>query len=225
MTEAAAVAQENPETPTPAVVDPNSVKFYFKKRTEVSKDATGKETKTEIPAPKPVSLVLPFLSVTDLVAILTKNDEKEVALVMESVNSQIIAQARDLVDEDPEKARTEGIDQSKLTWNFIANIPPAARRGGGIPDETWEAFIADYVDVMQHHGKSKEKAEAGAKLLAKRFYPVKDNKKVVKALLENLLVWFGNTTKGEELQQVYETLTSKANTLLEKDEDAVLAAI
>lgn len=212
---------QNSAAPAVADVGPPKTRFFFKSRKE--KDAEGKEV--VVPAPKAVELVIPFLTLDSVVDIINSNDEKQQSLLLEAVNSVILGQARSLVDEDPEKARTEGIDLTQLTWDFISKIPPATRRGGGIADEVWEAFTADYVAVMQHHGKTKEKAETGAKLLAKRFAPVKDNKKVIKVLTENLLLWYTNTDKAEDFQQVYEALISKSGTLLEKDEEAIIAAI
>lgn len=211
----------------PADTGPKKTKFYFKSRKEMQKQPDGTEKEVTIPKPDPVELVIPELTTADVVNILSSGDAKQISLLMEAVNGVVFAQARSLVDDDVEKARKEGLDPTQLTWKFIAEIPPATRRGGGIPDEVWDAFIKDYTEVMQHHGKTKEKAETGAKLLAKRFNPVKDNKKIVKALQENLMVYYTNTTpdKAEEFQQIYETLTSKADTLLAKDEDAVLAAI
>jgi hypothetical protein len=209
----------------PKETGPKKTKFYFKNRKEMQKQPDGTEKEVTIKKPDPVELVIPELNLEDVAKIITQGDDKEKALLLEAVNAIVLAQARSLVDEDVEKARTEGIKNEELTWNFIANIPPATRRGGGIPDEVWDAFVVDYTEVMQHHGKTKEKAETGAKLLAKRFNPVKDNKKIVKALLENLMTWFTNTEKADDFKDVYETLTSKADTLLAKDEEAILAAI
>jgi hypothetical protein len=220
----AGTAAATPATPA----GPVKTKFYFKSRKEMQKVVEdGKEVEKEVTIPKaaPVELVIPILTVNDVITILQSNDEKQIALLLESVNDVVNKQARGLVDEDPEKARKDGIDNSQLTWDFISKIPPATRRGGGIEDAVWEAFIKDYVDVMVHHGKPKDKAETGAKLLAKRFQPVKDQKNMVRALLDNLRVWFTNTEKGEDFQQVYESLTSKADTLLAKDEDALMASI
>lgn len=225
MTDTTAAPEKPAEAAKPADTGPKKTKFYFKSRKEMQKQPDGTEKEVVIPKPDPVELPIPELSLEDVINIATGEDQKQKDLLLEAVNNIVFAQARSLVDDDPEKARKEGIDNSQLSWEFIANMPPATRRGGGIPDEVWDEFVKDYVEVMQHHGKTKEKAETGAKILAKRFNPVKDNKKVVKALQENVMLWYTNTSKQEDFMQVYETLTSKADTLLAKDEDAVLAAI
>jgi hypothetical protein len=221
-----AAAPDKPEgTEAPAIDKfaggPVKTKFYFKKKKE--KNEKGEEV--VIPAPEAVEATVPMLGINEVTQILLAGSDKAKELLLEAVNTIILSQARNLVDDDVEKARAEGLPAEQLTWEFIANIPPASRRGGGIPDEVWEVFTKDYVETMVHHGKTKEKAETGAKILVKRLNPVKDNKKVVEALKGNVAMWFNNTEQKEELAQVYEYLMQRADTLLEKDEDAVLAAI
>lgn len=201
---------------------PTKTKFGFKKRKE--KNEAGIVT-GEIPAPAPVELEIPMLSMEDIVALINGGDEKVQALLVEAANNIILEQVRDAVNEDPEAAREKGVNPDVYDFVKIANLPPAQRRGSAIPEEVWEAFVADYTDVMQHHGKTKEKAEMGAKLLSKKFQPVKSNKKVVQALKDNLSTWFANTTKGEEFQAVYESLAQKADSLLAADEEALMQAI
>lgn len=214
----------------PATVPPpapgfDRIKFYFKSRKEkvVKEDGSVEEKKIE--APKPISLDLKLITPEDVVAIFNKNDEREMVLIMEGLRDVQLARVKDLLDEDREKIRAEGLVPDLYSWAAIAALPPATRKGAAIPDETWDAFEADYVDVMVHHGKEKKQAETGAKLLSRKFAPVKGNKKVIKKLQENLQVWIANTAKAEEFQQVYETLASKAESLLNIDEDALTAAI
>lgn len=200
-------------------------KFHFKTRKE--KDAAGVVIK-EIPAPEALEVDVPLLTLEDIVAILNSGDEKQIKLILEAANGIILSQAREQVNsniENLEELRKNGLKLDELTFEFIANLPPATRRGSAISDETWEGFETDYVAVMQRHGKTEDKAKAGAKLLVKKFAPVKTNKKVLEALKGNLQTWIANTEKAEDFQEVYETLMSKVDTLLEKDEDAILAAI
>jgi hypothetical protein len=230
--------QTKPAEPEGPIVN-TKTKFFFKKRkekdatgavvmvNEVDKDGkpTGKMVEKVIPAAEPVDIEIPLLTLSGVAEILNGGDEKQSKLIVEAVNNVILEQARDAVNNNPEEVRKNGIDATTLTWAHIANLPPAQRKGPGISEETWEAFKADYISVMQHHGKTKEKAETGAKLLAARFQPVKLNKTVVRALKDNLSTWFANTASAEEFQDVYESLASKADTLLEQDEDALAAAV
>lgn len=191
-----------------------------------NKDGTPKMIDKVIPAPAPLELEIPLVTTEDLAAILqAPNNEKQVALILESMNAQILEQAREQVNDPDADVRTKGLDLTKLTFEFIANLPPSQRRGSAIPDEKWEAFSADYVDVMQHHGKDEAKAKTGAKLLVRKFQPVKMNKKVVSALKDNLQLWFTNSPNAEEFQDIYENLMGKADTILATDEDAILAAV
>lgn len=194
----------------------------------VNTDGTPKLVEKVIPAAPPLEVEIPLLNVEDLKTILSaENNDKQIALILESMNAQILEQAREQVNDPEANVREKGLDLTKLTFEFIANLPPSQRRGTAIPDEKWELFGKDYVDVMQHHGKDEAKAKTGAKLLIKKYQPVKGNKKVVQALKENLQLWFTNTTKenSEEFQDIYESLMSKADTLLAQDEDAILAAV
>ena len=231
-------------------MNPTKTKFSFKSKKE--KDAegnvvmidetvkdektgavtvTGKKVEKVIPAPPPVEYEIPLVDTVDDIMEMLKVDgegkfvdEKQAKLLFEAANNIILEQARGQIN-DPEFDREKGLDYSQLTWAHIANLPPAQRRGPAIPEETWAAFEKDYVEVMQHHGKSEEKARAGAKLLLQKFQPVKLNKKVVGALKTNLQTWFTNSEKAEDFQEIYENLIGKADVLLEKDEDALVAAI
>jgi hypothetical protein len=227
---------------------PTKSKFYFKSKKEkddngnvvmvkevkevknkegvvVEVRETGKMIEKIIPAPEPIEVEIPLLTLEDVVAILNGGDEKEIKLILEACNNIILEQARDQVNDPDANVRENGLNTEALSWKTIAYLPPATRKGSAIPDETWEAFEKDYVSVMVHHGKTEEKAKMGAKLLVKRYQPVKTNKKVIKALKENLSTWFANSEKAEDFADVYETLAQKADTLLEADEDAILAAV
>lgn len=243
-------------------MEPTKVKFFFKskkdkdengnvikvKEVEEIKDKDGKVTELKetgklidkvIPAPPPLELDIPLLTLDDIIAMINGTpqvvdgvetqvrDEKQIKLLVEAVNAPILEQAREQVNDPDSEVRTKGLNLSVITFEHIANLPPAQRRGAGISDEKWDAFILDYVDVMQHHGKSEDKAKAGAKLLRQKYQPVKSNKKVIAALKDNLQVWFTNTSdeNKEEFQDVYENLVGKADELLAKDEDAIIAAI
>lgn len=208
---------------------PTKMKFSFKKRK--NKDANGIVI-GEIEAPKPVELEIPLLSGIDDVAALINLEgaddatkTKVHALIVEALNDVILGQVRDAVGNDVEAARDGKLPADTYDFVKIAILPPAERRGSGIADEIWDGFMADYVEVMQHHGKTKEKAEMGAKLLRQRFSAVKGNKNLIGALKQNLSTWYANTEKGEDFQTVYELLATKADSYLATDEEALLAAV
>lgn len=231
------------------------VRFGFKETKKkdaagnIVKDAKGEDVR--IPAPEALTLSIPqFSTAEDLMAIAQSGDEKQIKLALEGMNAIIIGQAKAQVDE----ARTEGkamwpvfstskdangkdvqtleseadlswLDVGKLDWGYIAALPPSVRGGGGIPEETWEAFSADYQAVIIHHGKNENQAKMAANIFLKKFAPVKGNKPLLQALQHNLELWFGNTSQGEQLQEVYKSLATKLNTLLQADEDAIVASV
>lgn len=230
-------------------MQPTKTKFFFKSRKDkdekgdpimvdeledvknekgevTGQKPTGKKVEKVIPAIPTVEQEVMLLTAEDIVAMFNaEGSEKQVKLVVEACNNIILEQARDIVNEDPETVREKGFPTEKLSWEYISNMPPAARKGAAIKDEVWEAFKEDYVSVMKHHGKTEEKAKMGAKLMAQKFQPVKMNKKVLSALQANLGQWFSNTSKKEDFQEVYETLANKLDNLLVADEDAVLSSI
>ena len=185
-------------------------KFNFRKNVELG---------TKRPS---VTLQLRVLTLQGLVSILESGDEKQINLVLETLQTPIIEQARNQVDEN-ESLTADTLDITKLTWAFISNLEPVARRGGGIPKETWEAFVVDYIEVMPAvTGKTKEQATRAATLLGAKLASVKGNKPVLKFLRGALDLYFTNTAKAEEFQDCYEFLANKADTLISANDADLL---
>lgn len=187
-----------------------------------------KGEKIMIPAPAPIIKPVPILELSDVVQIIETADEKELKLLLESVNKQVLDQAKEQIDESEtarENIRENGFNLAGLTWNFIANIPPGVRGGAGIPKEEWDAFSVDYVGVMTHHGKTVEKAEQGAKLLLAKLTPVKFNRKVLTGLQQNMRVWIDQSENVERFQKIYEYIMNKLDTFLATDDDALANSI
>jgi len=187
------------------------VKFNFRKNAELG---------TKRPS---ITLPVKVLTLQGLVSILESGDEKQVNLILETLQNPIIEQARAQVDEN-ESITAETIDSDKLSWEFIANLEPATRRGGGIPKEVWEAFVLDYTEVMPGAtGKNAEQVGRAAGLLGNKFAAVKTNKKVLNFLDSQLDLYFSTTAKADEFIDCYEFLKSKAATLLAASDEALLA--
>lgn len=186
------------------------VKFNFRKNAELG---------TKRPS---VTLALKVLTLEGLVDILEGGDEKEIALVLETLQAPILTEARNQVDEN-ESITGETIDHTKLTWNYISNLEPAARRGGGIPKETWEAFVADYIEVMPAvTGKTADQVTRAASLLGNKLSSVKGNKPVLGFLRQALDLYFTATNKTEEFVECYEFLVNKADALLKASDEELL---
>lgn len=187
------------------------VKFNFRQ---------NKELGTKRPS---ISLAINFLTLQGLVSILESGNEKQINLVLETLQVPILEQARSQVDEN-ESITQDTLDSSKLSWEYISTLEPAARRGGGIPKEVWEAFVADYTEVMPAvTGKTTEQVGRAASLLGNKFAAVKTNKQVLGFLAEQLDLYFSSTPKAEEFVECYEFLKNKAEALLKADDAALLA--
>lgn len=155
------------------------------------------------------------------------NGEKVQNLVLELLADLVAGNMRlQVSDEKNPVNKQEELDLSKLDLVFIANIPPAERRGGGISKETWTAFFENYVQVMQEKtGKKKEQVENAAKLLVARLQPVKTQKKILAFLKDQLNLWFTSIAEDvrEEFAEVYEFLGQKIDEFSKRDEAELLA--
>lgn len=209
--EFAAIAREiNAKLPDVAT---KQTQFKFKK-------AKDKDSGVEI-VRKPVTLAVPYPTVNGIIAIL-ETGGKQLELLMEAVEGVINSAARDILSEDFEyNAATFPVE--KLTWDFIANMPKAARRGGGIPKETWEAFAQDYVEVMQAAaGKTLEQATNASKILLSKFQACKTNEAVLKFMLTQLAVYAEASTNVEDYQECIDFLMTKADQFLNVSEEDLL---
>lgn len=201
-----------PATPIAAIAghDVKEVKFNFRENKELGTKRAS------------VSLQLQFLNLDGLIDIINRNDAKEVALVLETLQAPIVSQARDQVDAN-ETITQDKLDMVALSWNAIANQEPAARRGGGIPKEQWEAFVADYLEVMPAvTGKTPEQVKNAATILGNKFSAVKTNKPVLEFLAAQLDLYFTSTPNASEYVDCYEFLKNKATTLLSANDADLL---
>ena len=196
-------------------VDTKEFKFSFK---------TDKETGIKRPT---VELRLPVLSVEGIIDILQNGEErpKELELLLDVLSEAVYDQARSIVNDD-EAINQENFPLDKVTWEFIANMPKAERRGGGISKETWDEFAKDYIEVMPAAtGKKPEQVGLAAKLLLAKFNPVKTQKPVITMLQGQLGIYITTSPNAEQFQDCVEFLNKKAETLLNADPAALLEAL
>ena len=190
------------------------VNFNFKKSVD---KVTGIET-----IRKPVQLAVPYPSVEGVVDILEKGG-KGLELLMEAIEGVVNSAARDLLYED-EKLNAATFPVDKISWEYIANLPKAQRRGGGIPKETWENFAQDYVEVMPAvTGKTLEQVANAAKILMNKLQQVRTNEPVLNLLVEQLAIYAENSPNIEEYQDCVAFLLNKADTFLNVSEEELLA--
>lgn len=194
-------------------VDTKEFKFSFK---------TDKELGTKRPT---VELRLPVLSVEGIIDILTNAQErpKELELLLDTLAETVYDQARSIVN-DTEDINQDNFPIDKVTWEAIANMPKAERRGGGISKETWEEFAKDYVEVMPAAtGKTAEQVGTAAKLLTLKFSPVKTQKPVIKLLQTQLGIYVNVSKQVEQFADCVDFLMKKAETLLNMSDEDLLA--
>lgn len=198
------------------LVDIKETKFHFRK----VKDAeTGIETKRPT-----VEIPLPVLSVEGIIAVLEKGG-KELELLQEAVATVIIDIARDYINETV-SVDAHNFPYQMLSWETIANLPQADRRGNGIAKEVWEDFAADYIAIMPAvAGKSKESVELAAKVFLSKFSTCKTNKPVLKLLKDQLALYITNTAQGEAFAACVAFLDNKVTDLLATDNTNLLAAL
>lgn len=197
-------------------VDIKEVSFYFR---------TVTDEKTKVKTKRPtVEMPLPVPSMEGVLAILEKGG-KGLDLLLESVAQVIIDQAREYVN-DNENVSAENFPYESMTWETIANLPKAERRGGGIPKEMWDDFQKEYVEIMPAvTNKTKEQVELASKVFVTKFANAKTNKPVLRVLQNQLGIFVSNTQKGEELEPVLTWLTNKLETLINTDESKLLEAL
>jgi len=211
MTEAQHAVETQPEVVAnfDNKIDVKEFKFYFRK------DELGNKRPE-------VVLKVPVPSVEGIVAILQAGG-KELDLLLDTVADVVASQARSIVDETIDVSQ-DTFPMNKVTWTYIANLEKAARRGGGIPKETWEAFAKDYVEVMPSiTGKTQEQIGNAAKILLNKFSAVKTQKPVLHLLKDQLALYVSNSLNADQYIDCVEFLLNKADTLLSMTEADLLA--
>jgi hypothetical protein len=195
-------------------VDVKDVKFNFR---TVKDEATGLESKRPS-----VELSIPIPSVEGIIAILEAGG-KQLELLQEAVAEIVINRAREIVS-DKEDISADNFPFAELTWEAIANLPKAERKGRGIAKEIWEDFSKDYIATMPAvTGKSAEQVGNAAKILLNKFSAVKSNKPVISLLKNQLGLYLNSSANAEQFSDCVEFLMQKAQTLLDADEAALLS--
>ena len=201
-------------TPT---TNPNTVTFYFREPTAKMKDTNKEEGLPEPIKRQPVTVALPLLTKDQVLEILMSDDEvnsKAQELIVEQVNAVLAAEVRSQLDELPtyEEVDTSKIDFAKVDFVALANTPRATRSGGGISEETWADFEADFAAVItEKTSTTPEQAKKVVTLLTKRLKDVSKQETVLHKLGEYLDAWFTQTTEAQQvaLAQVYERLSKR----------------
>lgn len=195
-------------------VDVKPVLFRFKKTVD-------KDTKIET-VREPVELAVPFPSIEGIIAIIEAGG-KQLELLQDAVEGVITQVAREIISEDT-NINAANFPVEKLSWEAIANMPKAQRRGGGIPKEVWDGFEQDYIEVMPGAtGKSVDQVTNAAKILKNKLTQVKTNEPVLQLLVEQLAIYAEHSPNIEEYKECVEFLANKAEQFLNITEEELLA--
>lgn len=195
-------------------VDVQEVNFSFRK-------VTDEKTGTDYKRPT-IALTIPKPSVEGLVAIIEVGG-KGLELLLEAAADVVIMRARNIINDD-EGITSESFPYEELMWGKIAALPPAEKRGGGIPKETWEEFIKDYIAVMPAlTGKTVERVENAARNFANKFAAVKTNKKVLDLLVDQIGIYSNGSPNAENYIECINFLTEKADKLMNMSEEEMLS--
>ena len=187
------------------LVDSVEVKFNFRKFKEESTGLVAQRAA--------VILNLPLLSVEGIAAVFNAGG-KQLDLLVESVRDVQIARARDVLGET-DSLTAENFPLDQISWNIIANLPVASRRGAGISKETWEEFAKDYIAVMPAAtGKTTEQVSNACKILLNRFQAVKTNKPVLRLLQNQISIYTNSSPLAESFSDCITFLSEKAETFL-----------
>lgn len=187
-------------------------KFHFKK------DELGNKRAT-------VELNLPILTIEGIVGILESGDAKQQDLLLACIEEVITAQARSVLNDTGNEAMTaDTFPLDVCTFEAIANLPEADKRGRGIAKEVWEEFAADYLSTMPGlTGKKKEAIELAVKLFITKYSTIKTNKPVLKKLQGELAIYANGSPNAEQFSECIKFLNEKATALIAADETAMLA--
>lgn len=228
------------------LVELKKAKFSFRTATKINaetgqpemepdtKDASGNVLKKggEVKWKRPTLEVnIPMLTKAGLITALQSGD-KSMELALEQANEAILQRARSMIATELEKNEgveltPEVINLDELSFLKIAELP-RGERGSGISKEDWQAFVDDYMLVMQspeaialfpdHKPRSLDILKSHATLLAGKFNQVKSRKDVVTKMDNFLDVWAGASKSLEEFQAQYELLKAKAKAIMEGED-------
>lgn len=193
-------------------VDPNvdmkPVIFRFKKDKLGNKrpDVEGK-----LPIPSPAGIV----------GILEKGG-KGLDLLLEALFDVVRSVAQEKVSNDENIKSVSELNLQELTWDAIASMSKEDRRSSSIPNEMWEGFVKDYIDVMPGlTGKSVEAVTNATIIFLKKFTSFKTDKDVLRKLKTQLGIYM-ETQRAEEFKDILDLLDKRADTYLAADDVAAL---
>lgn len=224
---------------TPTVAG-KTFKFFFK--TPVLKDDAGNEIGKGVKPPT-VQAVIPTPSVEDTITYLghvgeTVDGKKTVAakvadMIVEAVDDLIFQGAKNFIanwqEKNPGKNFTAtDFDLTKLTLEYLANLPKGQRGAWAPSDEELKAFNEDYAAVMiELVNYDPKKVKVHCDIFLKGLAKVKSDKAAVQKMKDLLTVYASKKDEDTmaEYSQVYDWLVNKADKYLAAEEKDFAAAL
>lgn len=168
---------------------------------------------------KAVELNVPIPTFAGLVHDLA--DAKIQSYVLELVIADIYAAGKLQVNDDikPVNKQSE-LDIAKLTLKHLAYLPPSSR-SDSFPQEIKDQFAADYIALMPGiANKTVEQATSASALLARGVRAVKNNKKALKILQEQLAIFIGaqDSSKLEVYAEFVDLLSKRIQDWLDAED-------
>lgn len=204
-----------------------SFKFNFKTRKIT--DENGKEVGRTKKQPS-VTCDLPILAADEVVALLQDPERaKEQGLVISTIADIIYNAARSQFDEiieafgddETKEVSASMLDFSKLTLEYVANLPPSSRGVQAISDEEWQAFFEDYLSVMvAATGKAEERIKNHINLF-KKPQKAKANKEVLQVLVDQLDIYLASSGSIEDTGNCAVRIRDKFSKWISEPEKAV----
>lgn len=222
----AAATTAAPETTKPAELaslvpeGTTAVQFNFRNPQPNLVKANAEEN---LPAPiKRASVVvgIKMLTSSDLIEILTSGDPAARQLLVDQANQVLADEVRSQLDDLPnyEEVNLALLDMTKVDFTALANTPKDRRSNGGITDEVWAAWEADFKSVLI---ASCERTEAQVKtvhtLLTKKLKDVSKNEEMLNKLKGYLDNWLAHTTEENQntFGSIYLRLDGRITTYLQ----------
>jgi hypothetical protein len=164
---------------------------------------------------------VPTPSAQGIVAIL-KAGGKQLELLEEICADTVRSVLSDFVSD--ENFNPESFDFKQVSWEAIANMPKEDRRSSSIAKEVWEAFAADYIEIMPAlTAKSLEQVTLATEIYVKKMAPIKTQKGALNKLKDQLTLYVDKSQKAEEFMEIIELLNRRIETYLKADDPQLLA--
>ena len=170
-----------------------------------------------------ITLEIPSISLQEAI----DAGDKSIAYLEAMIQNEFSAAVRTILTDDLTITGQANFPWDKLSWTAIITESESERKGRGIPKETWDDFVADFISVMSAaSSKSETQIKNVAAMIKSKLQPVKFNKPVLEKFISDYLaVYTQSAARLEEFSDVVEFLNNKANEFLTLDQVTLADAL